>query len=134
MSPLLQAGVNWGREAARAWDRFWFTPQQPHTLALIRIFGGAMLLYTHLVWTLNLEAFFGPNSWLTAETVALMNQGADGKSYAWSYLFWVESPAALWVLHLAALVVFFLLTIGLWTRVVAVLACLTSWRRVTTGR
>ena len=60
MNPLLQAGVNWGREVARAWDRFWFTPQQPHTLALIRIFGGAMLLYTHLVWTLDLEAFFGP--------------------------------------------------------------------------
>ena len=26
---------------------------------MIRLLGGAMLLYTHLVWTLDLEAFFG---------------------------------------------------------------------------
>ena len=66
MNPLIASRRRLGPRGARAWDRFWFTPQQPHTLALIRIFGGAMLLYTHLVWTLNLEAFLGPHSWLTA--------------------------------------------------------------------
>jgi uncharacterized membrane protein YphA (DoxX/SURF4 family) len=126
MNELLAASAAWCREVVRAWDRFWFTPQQPHTLSLIRICGGAMLLYTHLVWTLDLEAFFGPHSWLTASTVRQMTQDADGSNYTWSHLYWIESPALLWAAHLAALVVFLLLTIGLWTRVVSVLACLVT--------
>lgn len=123
MNPPLAAAIDWGRSALRAWDRFWFTPQQPHTLALVRICGGAMLLYTHLVWTLDLEAFFGPHAWLNGQTVTLMNQGPDGRGYAWSYLFYVQSPALLWTLHLAALVVFAMLTVGLWSRITSVLAC-----------
>jgi uncharacterized membrane protein YphA (DoxX/SURF4 family) len=122
MNPLLQPVANWMRGVASAWDRFWFTPQQPHTLALIRIFGGTMLFYTHLVWTLDLDAFFGPHSWLTADTVQLLNQGPDGRGYAWSHLFWVESPAVIWILHIAALIVFGLLTVGLFTRVTSILA------------
>jgi uncharacterized membrane protein YphA (DoxX/SURF4 family) len=122
MNPLLQPVASWMRGVAGAWDRFWFTPQQPHTLALIRILGGAMLFYTHLVWTLDLVAFLGPHSWLTADTVQLLNQGPDGRGYAWSYLYWVESPAVIWILHIAALVVFALLTVGLFTRVTAILA------------
>jgi hypothetical protein len=123
MNPLYKAAADWVRAVARGWDWFWFTPQQPHTLALIRILGGAMLFYTHLVWALDLADFFGPHSWLDASTVQLMNQGPDGKSYAWSYLFWIESsPALVWTLHLAALVVFAMLTVGLFSRVAAVLA------------
>jgi hypothetical protein len=43
-------------------------------------------------------------------------------SYTWSYLWWFESPGALWSVHLAALVLFAMLTVGLLTRVAAVLA------------
>ncbi len=118
----IAAALDWCRGAVRAWDRFWFTPQEPHTLAMLRILGGAMLLYTHLVWTLNLEAFLGPHAWLTRDTVALMNQTPDGRIYAWSYLAWTDSPAVLWPLHIAALVVLAMLTVGLWTRVTSVLA------------
>lgn len=124
MNELLTATLDWGRAVVRAWDRFWFTPQQPHTLSLIRICGGAMLLYTHLVWTLDLDAFFGPRAWLDAGTVRQMTQDADGWNFAWSHLFYIQSPALLWLTHLAALVVFGLLTAGLWTRVTSVLACL----------
>jgi hypothetical protein len=122
MNMLWQAITAWCLDAARAWDRFWFTPALPHTLALIRICGGAMLLYTHAVWSLNLVEFLGRDSWLNSDTVALMNAGANGKNYAWSYLYWVESPAMLWTLHIAGLVVFAMLTIGLFTRASAVLA------------
>ena len=114
----------WARDVTRGWDRFWFAPAEPHTLALLRIFGGAMLLYTHAVWTLDLEAFLGQNSLLNAYTAALLNQEPGGRNYAWSYLYWVNSPALLWTLHLAALVVFFLLTVGLFSRAMAILACL----------
>ncbi|MEX2174067.1 MAG: HTTM domain-containing protein [Pirellulaceae bacterium] len=122
MKALIAAVQNWGRHVAQAWDRFWFTPQAPHTLALIRILGGGMLLYTHLVWSLHLEAFLGPHGWLPRETVALLNQGLDGRIYAWSYLAWTDSPALLWTLHLAGLIVLAMLVAGAFTRITSVLA------------
>jgi hypothetical protein len=122
MIPLPDPIVAWAKGVVRGWDRFWFTPALPHTLALIRIFGGAMLLYTHAVWTLDLDAFLGRQSWLTPHAVALLNQGPDSRNFAWSYLNWVDSPAVVWTLHIAALVVFALLTVGLFTRTSAVLA------------
>lgn len=122
MTPLVAAIADWERSVVRAWDRFWFTPAEPQTLALIRICGGLMLLYTHAVWTLDLDAFLGPSSWLSADTVALMNQAPDGRSFTPSYLYWIESPPLLWTLHLAALVVFAMLTVGLFTRVTSILA------------
>jgi hypothetical protein len=103
MKDVLKALSNWGRSVASAWDQFWFTPALPHTLALIRILGGAMLLYTHAVWSINLNAFLGRESWLSAETAALLNRDVDGNNFAWSYLYYVDSPALLWTLHVAAL-------------------------------
>jgi uncharacterized membrane protein YphA (DoxX/SURF4 family) len=122
VNAIWNATAAWGRDAWRAWDRFWFTPAQPHTLAIIRILGGGMILYTHLVWTLNLEAFLGPQGWLPRSTVALMNQGADGRIYAWSYLAWTDSPAVLWTLHMAGLIVLAMLVLGFYTRVTSILA------------
>ena len=125
MNAIRSAVLDWLKSLARGWDQFWFTPQPPHTLALIRILGGAMLLYTHLVWTIDLPAFLGPNAWVTRETAALLNQPQAGATiYAWSHLAWTDSPAAIWSLHLAALVVFALLTAGAWTRATSILAFL----------
>ena len=122
MNGIFKAAADWGREISRGWDRFWFTPSQPHTLALIRILGGAMLLYTHLVWTLDLDSFLGRHSWVTNDTVALLNTGPDGKSYAWSLLALSDAPAFIWAVHIAGLVVLLMLTLGLFTRASAVLA------------
>ncbi len=109
----------WCADVLAGWNRFWFEPADPATLGLIRICAGAMLLYTHLVWSLQLTAFFGPRSWLSSEAVAAL----QGDSYSWSYLWWLQNyPAALWVAHVAALVVFALLTVGLFSRTAAVLA------------
>jgi hypothetical protein len=115
MSRALRA---WAGRAWSGWERFWFTPADPVSLGLVRVFTGAMLLYTHLVWTIDLEAFFGEAGFIPPDTLALLR----GDSYAWSYLSWVGSSRALWALHLAALVVFAMLTIGLASRVVSVLA------------
>lgn len=112
------------RESAQAavggWNRFWFTPTDPATLGLIRILAGAMLFYTHLVWSRGLEAFFGPHAWVTPEAIATLRRGAS----SWSYLWLIDSPGLLWAAHIAGLVVFALLTLGLFTRVVSVLAFL----------
>jgi Vitamin K-dependent gamma-carboxylase len=108
----------WLSETAAGWDRFWFTPTDPATLAVIRILAGAMLLYTHLVWGLALTEFFGEHGWLAPKAVQLALRG----SYSWSYLWWFETPRALTIVHSLALVVFALLTVGLFSRTMSVLA------------
>ena len=136
--------VNYFRELGRAtldgWNRFWFTPADAATLSLIRILAGAMLLYTHLVWTIGLDSFFGPHAWISPDAAAQSARfslgpeleqvsQADGRqpaSYVWSYFWLIESPAALWTVHIAALVVFAMLMLGLASRVVAVLAYLAA--------
>jgi hypothetical protein len=118
MSAWIRGLQDWLQLVWQWWDRFWFTPAAPETLAFIRILAGAMLFYTHLVWSLDLLAFLGPNSWVSHDTILGMYRG----SYAWSYLWYVESPALLWLLHVLALVVFAALMVGFYTRAAAVLA------------
>jgi hypothetical protein len=113
-----------GRAGVAGWNRFWFTPTHPATLALIRILAGAMLLYTHVVWTLGLGDFFGGDSWTSPQAASLAF--ADGGKYAWSFFWLIHSPALLWAVHLAALAVFALLMLGLFSRVVSILAYLAA--------
>ena len=118
------------RGTVAAWDRFWFSAVDPATLSLIRILAGAMLFYTHLVWTRGLDDFLGPNSWLQPEAVqSYMNSVSDNlntpaveTSFAWSYLWLIKSNGLLWTVHLAGLVVFAMLTIGWYSRITSVLA------------
>ena len=100
------------------WNRFWFTPADPAVLCLIRICAGLMLFYTHLIWSLDLEAFFSQQGWLAREVMDVVHSG----SYSWSYFWWIESTGILWTVHIAALVVFALLTIGYRSRLMSVLA------------
>ncbi len=118
MNAVLASVGNWARSGVRGWNEFWFRPSDPATLGLIRILAGAMLFYTHSVWALDLESFFGSHPWLTHEAVSYSESG----SYAWSYLWLIHSSSVLWLLHLAALVVFACLTLGLFTRVTSILA------------
>jgi uncharacterized membrane protein YphA (DoxX/SURF4 family) len=108
----------WFHQAVDGWDRFWFTPTDPATLAMIRILAGAMLFYTHLVWGFALNDFFGEHGWLEPRAVQL----ALKDSYAWSYLWWCHTPLTLGIVHLLGLVVFALLTVGLFSRTMSVLA------------
>jgi len=80
-----------------------------------------MLFYTHLVWTLGFDSFFGANAWLTPETIAAL---PGHSSVKWSHFYWIASPALLWTVHFAALAVFALLTVGLFSRTMSVLAFL----------
>lgn len=110
----------WFRSIFSAWDRFLFTPSDPATLGMIRILAGAMLLYTHLVWSVDLIGFFGPNAWLSTEFV----YGFHDSPFGWSHLYWFQQPAGLWTVHLLALAVFASLMLGFKSRVSAVLAFL----------
>jgi len=119
---LLVAYLRELQAAARSgWTRFWFAPADPATLGLVRICTGAMLLYTHLVWSLDLTAFFGPDSWISAEA-ARAALGGEGGTWDWSPLWWFNSPLALWTFHSAALLIFLAFTLGLASRLTSILA------------
>jgi hypothetical protein len=106
------------------WNRFWFTPADPATLSLIRLAAGAMLFYTHLVWTLDLEAFFGPHSWVGPAAATTVLRDPDGAGYTWSHFWLIQDTAVLWAAHLAALAVFAMFTLGWFSRITSVLAYL----------
>lgn len=116
------------RSAVAGWNRFWFAAVDPATLGLVRILGGAMLLYTHLVWTLDLAAFFGPNSWISPDAARQAHAGSaempgdlyGNVSFVWSVFYFADTMEAVWAIHIVALVAFVLLTLGLFTRVAAV--------------
>src|SRR5262249_48906771 len=95
-----------GRGTVAGWNRFWFSATDPARLGLIRILAGAMLFYTHFVWTKDLNGFFGQRGWLTPETIKALPGHTE---FEWSYFYWIQSPALLWIAHIAALVVFALL-------------------------
>jgi hypothetical protein len=82
-----------------------------------------MLLYTHLVWTLELDAFFGADGFIPVRSAESFYQAVgSSRSYAPSYLWYVASPATLWTAHMAALVVLAMFTVGLFSRVTSVLS------------
>ncbi|MBL9124991.1 MAG: HTTM domain-containing protein [Planctomycetaceae bacterium] len=100
------------------WNRFWFSAVDPATLGAIRLCTGAMLFYTHLVWTLGINDFLMPGGWLDPAAVRMTQRGG----FAWSYWWYIQSPTLIWVVHLAGLVVFAMLALGLFSRIVSVLA------------
>ncbi|MCA9148003.1 MAG: HTTM domain-containing protein [Planctomycetales bacterium] len=97
------------------WNRFWFEPADPATLAVIRICTGAMLLYTHLIWGLDLLGFFGADGRLPE----MFSRAMNNSEFAWSPLFGMTSPTLLWTFHVTALACFACLMIGAWTRITA---------------
>ncbi|MEX1223670.1 MAG: HTTM domain-containing protein [Pirellulales bacterium] len=126
------ATIDWFRDVLAGWNRFWFAPSDPATLCLIRILGGAMLFYTHLVWSRDLLAFFGPNAWLSRDLLVQRHEG----TYFWTVFRHLDAPSAIWGFHLFALGVFFCLMIGAFTRgssVLAFLLMLTYLHRVPTA-
>ena len=109
------------RQVTQAWNRFWFTPRDPATVCVLRILVGLMLVYTHLVWTLELPTFFSQDGVFPRE---FQNQLAGGTSWAWSHFHWFDSPLWMWGTHFISILVLIAFTIGLWTRVTGILAFL----------
>ena len=106
-----------------AWDRFWFTPRPPHTLAMLRILTGAFLLYSHVVLASDLDSFLGDHAWIDNPTAASLHDGSFGVADAtYSYLWSISNPLLLWLHHGFTIAVSACFMIGLLTRVTAPLA------------
>jgi hypothetical protein len=102
------------------WDQFWFSPRRAHTLAAIRIATGAMLAYAHLVLASDLMSFLGTTAWIDRAASRALHDGSFAPAEAvWTYLWYTDSPAFLWVHQVLAICLSLCLMIGLGTRVVA---------------
>lgn len=103
-----------------AWDQFWFTPRAPHTLAVMRIATGLMLLYSHLVVATDLFAFLGDNAWINNQTIAALHRGDYAPpDAARSYLWHLSNPLLLWGHHLLTIIVTGCFAAGFLTRITA---------------
>ena len=103
----------------RGWSSFFFTPSDPTTLGLIRAVVGLITLWSFGTYGLDLHDFLGSRGW--ADPAIVRTMMAQSKPWAWSFWFFVPDAAlrAVWLLCMAILVFY---TLGLWSRVTAVLA------------
>jgi hypothetical protein len=117
----------------QGWPRFWFAPADPITLAAIRVATGLVLLYVHGSVTPVLPDFVGPEAYvdraaidrlreLTSHVVEFPGSGPRdhwlGTASVWLH---VTHPAAMWTLQVLFLAAIACFTIGLGSRVAAVL-------------
>ncbi len=102
---------------AQAWNLFWYAPADPSLLGLIRVLTGMMLIYTHVVWGLVLDDFFGPTAWISRDLAKSVQQD----HYTYSF-WWSVPPGFIWPAYAVAMLVLICFTIGLSTRVSAILA------------
>lgn len=107
-----------GRDAWTAWNRFAFTPADPTPLGVVRVAAGALAFWSLLVYGLDLRAYLGGDGWMSR---AAADEILATRPGAWT--FWTLLPESLlrpaWVLCLVVLALF---TVGLGSRVTAVLA------------
>jgi len=105
--------------ALRAWCGFFFAPSDPTPLGLTRVAVGALLFWNVAILGLDLHEYLGSEGWIGPE--AARAYLANNSPWAWSFWFWVPDRF-LSVVWAGCLLVLALFTLGLWSRVTAVLA------------
>src|SRR5438067_511458 len=80
------------RTFPQRWKAFWFSAADPTTLGFMRVVTGLLVLYIHLVYSLDLQAFFGKYGWHTGDRIERERQ-----EFPWqvgSLWRWKEVPAS----------------------------------------
>lgn len=120
--------------AVAGWERFWFTPADPTTLAVVRICVGTILLLVHLSYTPDLLDHVGPEARLDTTAIetlrsllSAVTDTPDGTprdvwAGAASVWFLVTAPGVVWAVHALFLASMACLALGLFTRVASVVA------------
>ncbi|MEM7479271.1 MAG: HTTM domain-containing protein [Planctomycetota bacterium] len=110
---LVQRVKSWAARWGEAWSSFWFVEREAHALAVIRIACGGMLAYIHLIWLIRLSDFLGPNAWIDRDSIQTIHQN----DWAWSWLFYTDSPWLTGAHETIALLASLMMMLGLLTRV-----------------
>jgi uncharacterized membrane protein YphA (DoxX/SURF4 family) len=131
MSLISQYLADAFRNTIAGWNRFWFTPRDPAVLGLIRIATGLMFLYINLVWLYDWQGFFGENGWLNEAARSMRWENEESKEIVatlknayWSHFHWIKNANVLLIIHWCVIAIGALLTVGLFSRVMAPLAWL----------
>jgi Vitamin K-dependent gamma-carboxylase len=125
LSPVTNYFTSFPLRVAEGWNAFWYTPVDPTLLGLIRIMTGLMLLYTHAVWGLALNEFFGPDAWISRELVDVVFTGNYTYPNHFAYsIWWLIPPRFIWPAYAVMMVILALFTVGLWTRITSILSLL----------
>ncbi|MFN3193679.1 MAG: HTTM domain-containing protein [Aureliella sp.] len=95
-----------------SWDRFWFAPERPHGLAVIRAATGAMLAYVHIIWISRQSDFFGADAWINRDA----SQKLHEYDAAWSWLWYTDSSVLIGLHLLVAIAASLCVMVGLMTR------------------
>lgn len=103
--------------AYQAWHNFWFRPADTLTLGIMRLLTGGMLVYNLLVWSLDLQAFFGSNGLQPVDVIEKFHGAGRG----YSFLFSVPDEW-LTTVHWTCVAIAVMFCLGIGTRVTAILA------------
>lgn len=115
----------------RSWTAFWFTPIDPIGLHAVRLLTGILLIAWLLPFAGRQNALFGLQGWLdlpaykeVAGLTANITQSVGlTQTFGWSLLYLCGSnPALLTAVYWLSLGVLLLFTLGVWTRLTAVLS------------
>ncbi len=124
------------RGTVTGWNRFWFGPRDPTGIACIRILVGLTLLWVHGTTCLYVLDYIGPDGWLDMRAIERMRdnfRSVPAPRYfgeteylnewfgTWSIYYHIQNPTWIMVTYaifLAAIVCF---TLGLFSRVAAVM-------------
>lgn len=124
-SPTANAASAAGSAAETgSWAQFWFRPIDPAALDGVRIVAGVLLLAWLASFAGQYPAFFGLNGWFDARAFVESANLEDRPPIGWSPIFLVRSAAGLHAFYFGALLVFALFTLGVATRLTAVLTWL----------
>jgi hypothetical protein len=111
----------------RSWTDFWFTPTDPIGLHVVRVLAGLLFLAWLLPFGAHQEAFFGSAGWFDRQAykeAARLAEGAPPRA-TWSLLYLCGSnPTRIHALYWGTIAVLALFTLGICTRLTAVLTWL----------
>jgi hypothetical protein len=119
LSQLTGYFANLVRGVSDGWNCFWYAPADPTLLGLIRILTGLLLLYSHAVWGLALNDFFGADGWISRDLVDVL----PTNQFAYSF-WWLVPPRWMWPAYALAILILAAFAVGLWTRITSVLSFL----------
>jgi hypothetical protein len=108
-----------------AWTRFWFTPSDPLALHVVRVLAGLLFLAWLLPFAGHLDGLFGMHGWFDEQAYAdaAREFPEESQFFSWSVLFlFGKTPPALTAVYWAAVAVVALFTLGVCTRLTAILA------------
>lgn len=116
---LLDSIRNTAAQVTATWHRFWFEPLDPLMLGFMRLLTGWVLFYNLLIWSLQLEAFFGHHGVQPLEAV----KRVYASRLVFSFWFWLDEQY-LWPAHIVCLIIAAMFCIGAATRVTSILSFL----------